>query len=152
MLAGMVEGPVWITIPYWSRKIPHSFAAKCCHVPSRHGSEAFRVHWTLYRSSRWKFAIILPCLLDCSPSSSPPLHLMVMQGCWQLQTLVSRSEHVHSLHKRERAARQDSPRLGVVREGTLLLPQGSRQWWHVLILYNNVLSKIKLIIYWNQWT
>lgn len=59
---------------------------------------------------------------------------------------MSRSEHMHFLRKWERAAGWDSLRLGIVGEGTLL-PQWSWQRWHVLILYNNVLSKIKLIIY-----
>lgn len=35
--------------------------------------------------------------------------------------------------------------------GGILLSQGSWQRWHVLILHSNVLSKIKLMVYWNQW-
>lgn len=64
---------------------PTQLHCQCCRVPSRCRSGAFRMPWICY-ICRWEFAVVLPHVLDCSPSSPAPLCLLVMQGCSQLRS------------------------------------------------------------------
>lgn len=119
--AAMAEGPVWIRVPYWSRRIPPSFIAKCCRVPSRRRSETFQVHWTLYRR-RCELAIILLEEEISWIAFLPPHLLSAWRWCraaGSFQKLVGWSEHDRGRGQQGR----DSPMLGIVREGTLLLPR-----------------------------